>query len=232
MNDEQRMKLANDFFDDASKIGWGFDWWYRLTHRIHDYPQEHIDHLVAAGVLEKHCINGTTLYRIVTPKPERKVVKAFYRKYADGWSIRCSAHTFPAMGCVSPAVARERAEHHFTSRHANDTVEWDDPPPKAHITYGLEPDDNYRWSCSRCGISHRGYTRNDVALIAESHIHNNHPNFDVTYGPIPELLRVGCRISFTGRLYDEECPDCHHVLIAHRLNDKVCTVCESVNKET
>lgn len=39
----------------------------------------------------------------------------------------------------------------------------------------------------------------------------------------------GCDIALHGRPAGDECKECHHALLVHRLNDRVCSICEAVD---
>lgn len=38
-----------------------------------------------------------------------------------------------------------------------------------------------------------------------------------------------CDIALLGRLIGDEREECHHALLVHRLNDRVCLICEAVD---
>ena len=193
MNDEQRDKLRK--IADTMPPGPLGPW--RVAHLIAADPQAHVDALVAAGVIHEHWVSKGagkpkkliyTMYPPVTPKPEPKVVKAGYRKLPNGhhWTWTCSEHTEP-NGFGWARLAEVPFASHFADCHANDTVEWDDPPQKVEITYERDGSDRATYTCSSCRHTSHPATPENTELMARAHAGmGRHANDDVTFGELPE----------------------------------------------
>lgn len=63
------------------------------------------------------------------------------------------------------------------------------------------------------------------ACFADYHRRDEHVLYHVQLEQLAGVDGRACRTDWGGRRYDAPCDDCGHALIAHRVTDRVCSVC-------